>query len=456
MPDSYVILFSMLILAALATYIFPAGEYQRIAEGGRTLVDPNSFTFLDSQPISLIDFFMSIQQGMIKGANIIFLVLIIGGSFAVFDSSLALQTSIMQLINRSKGHKYALVCTVSVAFSIAGFIGALQTAIIAFVPIGIIIAKALKLDAIAGIAIVYLGAYAGYTIGGLDPITTGIAQTIAGLPLFSGLGFRFAIYIVILLTTVIYICNYIKKISDNPKMSILNDNPFPAKISELDISIPDKLTNLHKILLGYFVICMGGYIYCVFESGWGLSEMSALFIVIAIGTAVISKINPNQFVKLFIDGAKKVLHAALIVGLARAIIVILESGMILDSLVYSMASTLEALPNFVATMGMYIFNLLFNLIVSSASGQAAIVMPVMTPLADVIGITRQVAVLAYNFGDGFTNTITPTSGILMASIALGGVSWVQWLRFMLPLLGLWCLIGAVALTIALQINLGPF
>ena len=144
-----------------------------------------------------------------------------------------------------------------------------------------------------------------------------------------------------------------------------------------------------------------------------------------------------------------------IVGLARAIIVILESGMILDSLVYSMASTLEALPNFVATMGMYIFNLLFNLIVSSASGQAAIVMPVMTPLADVIGITRQVAVLAYNFGDGFTNTITPTSGILMASIALGGVSWVQWLRFMLPPLGLWCLIGAVALTIALQINLGP-
>ncbi|GAL31057.1 arginine/ornithine antiporter ArcD [Vibrio variabilis] len=217
MPDSYVILFVMLIVAALATHLIPAGEYQRISEGGRTLVDANSFAFVGAQPIGLLDFFMSIQQGMIKGSSIIFLVLIIGGSLAVFESTYALQSAIMQLINRYRNQKYILICVVCISFSIAGFIGALQTAVIAFVPTGILIAKSLKLDAIAGIAIVYLGAYAGYTIGGLDPITTGIAQNIAGLPLFSGLWFRFATYVVILTVTIVYICRYIRMVDNDPE-----------------------------------------------------------------------------------------------------------------------------------------------------------------------------------------------------------------------------------------------
>ena len=150
------------------------------------------------------------------------------------------------------------------------------------------------------------------------------------------------------------------------------------------------------------------------------------------------------------------LYAALIVGLARAIVVVLSDANVLDTIVNSMAILLQPLSSIFAAWGMYAFNLAFNLIISSASGQAAIVMPVMAPLADTIGLTRQVAVLAYNFGDGFTNIITPTSGILMASIAIGGVPWVKWLKFVFPLLLIWMAIGAIALGIAVAINLGPF
>jgi uncharacterized ion transporter superfamily protein YfcC len=184
--------------------------------------------------------------------------------------------------------------------------------------------------------------------------------------------------------------------------------------------------------------------------------MAALFLIISLGTAVLAKVSANQYVSLFVKGSQGMLYAALIVGLARAIVVVLENAYVLDTIVNSIAVMLQPLPSILGALGMYIFNLAFNLIISSASGQAAIVIPVMAPLADTIGLTRQVAVLAYNFGDGFTNIITPTSGILMASIAIGGVPWVKWLKFVTPLLLIWIAIGAVALSIAVAINLGPF
>lgn len=455
LPDSYVILFAMLVVASISTWFIPAGSFERTTEGSVAMVVPDSYVSLPSTPTTLYDFFLSIQSGLIDSASIIFLVLTIGGAFAILDYTGAIQAGIMQLIKKTRDRKYALIVVVSIAFSAAGFIGALQTAVIAFIPIGIIIAKAFKLDAIAGVAIIYLGAYAGYTIGGLDPITTGFGQEIAGLPVFSGLWFRFLVYLCILASTVLYLCHYISKISKDPRKSVLGATPFPAEVDNTN-TIPDEFTRKHKVLLGYFTICMAGYIVGVFNLGWGLHEMAALFLVISLGTAVIEKVSANQYVTLFVKGAQGMLYAALIVGLARAIVVVLNDANVLDTIVNSMAIVLQPLPNIFAAWGMYAFNLAFNLIISSASGQAAIVMPVMAPLADTIGLTRQVAVLAYNFGDGFTNIITPTSGILMASIAIGGVPWIKWLKFVFPLLLIWMAIGAIALGIAVAINLGPF
>ena len=235
LPDSYVILFAMLIVASIATWFIPAGSFERTTDSGTSMVVPNSYTLLSANPTTLYDFFLSIQSGLVDSAGIIFLVLTIGGSFAIVDHTGAIQAGIMKLIKKTQDKKYALIVAVSIAFSVAGFIGALQTAVIAFIPIGLIIAKAFKLDAVAGVAIIYLGAYAGYTIGGLDPITTGFGQEIAGLPIFSGLGFRFIVYLCILASTILYLCHYISKISKDPSKSVLGSTPFPAEVENTNI-----------------------------------------------------------------------------------------------------------------------------------------------------------------------------------------------------------------------------
>lgn len=456
MPDSYIILFIMLIIAAIATYFIPAGEFDREEGGLVPTVIPSSFSFIDSDPVGFMGFFLSIQEGMMAAANIIFLVLIIGGAFAIINSTGAIDAGIMSLINKTQDRKILLVISMATVFSIAGFLGVLHTAVIAFIPVGIIVAKAFKLDAIVGVALVYLGAYSGYTVAGLDPITTGFGQEIAGLPAFSALWFRFTIYLVILTTSIIYIIYYIKKIENDPTKSIMGKEKFADTEASTESKGTLDFTRLRKIILIYFAICMTVYTVGVFQQGWGLNEMTALFLIIGIGTALISRMDGNKFVKEFVKGSQGMVYAALIVGLARSIVVILENGLILDTVVNSISQILEPLPTVIGALGMYFFNLLFNLIITSGSGQAAIVMPIMAPLADIIGITRQSAVLAYNMGDGFTNTIAPTSGILMASIAVAGVPWVKWLRFMLPLLGIWIIIGTIALLIAVSINLGPF
>lgn len=453
MPDSYIILFVLLILAAVATYILPSGSYEREEGGMVPTIIPNSYGEVDATPIGFMEFFISIQSGMVAASSIIFLVLIIGGSFAIIESSGAVNAGIMRLIDKTRKRKTLLIVCVCAVFSVAGFLGVLHTAVIAFIPVGVVIARALKLDAIVGVAIVYLGAYSGYTIAGLDPITTGFAQEIAGVPVFSGLGFRFGIYLFVLLSAILYIIFYIRKIERNPLKSIMGKERFGSTHEPNMDSI--AFTNTRKIILLYFALCMTIYTIGVFRAGWGLNEMAAMFLIIGIGSAFIAKITPNEFVRQFVKGAQGMIYAALIVGLARSIVVILESGMILDSIVRSFAMVLEPLSPIVGVLSMFIFNLLFNLIITSGSGQAAVVMPVMAPLADIIDVNRQIAVLAYNLGDGFTNTIAPTSGILMASIAVAGVSWVKWLKFMLPLLLIWIVIGVVALTLAVFINLGP-
>jgi len=454
MPDSYVILFIMLIMATILTYVLPAGSFDRDDSSTVPTVIPDSYSAVESSPVGFLEFFVSIQSGMVAAAGIIMLILIIGGSFAIIDHSEAVYAGIMKLINKTRDKKIILVIAVASVFSIAGFLGVLHTAVIAFIPVGVIIARALKLDAIVGVAIIYLGAYSGYTIAGLDPVTTGFAQEIAGIPVFSGLSFRFFIYIAILISTIIYILFYIRKIEADPSKSIMGVNRFgenDANDNNIDENM--EFTLRHKLVLLYFALALTVYTIGVFQSDWGLNEMSAIFIIIGIGTAVIERIRPNDFVKLFVNGAQKMVYAALIVGLARSIVVILEEGIVLDTMVNYMANMLEPLPAILGAIGMYFFNLLFNLIITSGSGQAAIVMPIMAPLADLVGFSRQIAVVAYNMGDGFTNTIAPTSGILMASIAVAGVSWTKWLRFMLPLLLVWIAIGVVAIFVAFAINL---
>lgn len=454
MPDAYVIILGITLLAAISTYIIPSGSYQTEKSGDITTVVPNSYAATDSSPTSLMDFFTSIPTGLIETADIVFLVLIIGGIISIFDATGATFSGINALVEKTKGRKYLLIISVLTIFGVINAVGVSGNAIIAFIPIGIMLARSLKLDAITGVAMVYLGAYASGTVTPLDPAIMSVAQGAAELPLFSGAWYRFIIFFAMLIVTAVYVCLYVKKISRDPSKSLIKDDPFPSQ-EKNDLEI-GPFTKRHKLIVSVFFVFIGIFLYGVFQFGWSINELAGIFIMMGITVAIIERMSPNRFVVEFMKGARKLAYGAIIIGMARSIIVILEDGHVIDTIVHSVVEPMQGLPAMLSVEAMFVFNLFFNLIISSGSGQAAIVMPLMTPIADMLGFTRQTAVLAFKLGDGITNVITPASGVLMAVLAVGGVSWLKWVKFVFPLVLLWIAVGAIFLGIAVLMDYGPF
>lgn len=457
-PDAFIIIFGIAFLAAISTYIIPAGEYEREEVNGVTQAVANSFGFVDSNPTNLLDLFVAIQEGMIESGNIIFLIFMIGGTVAILDHTGAINSGINALIRKTKGNTTALIASVSVIFGVICTVGVASNAVIAFIPIGIGMAKALKLDAIAGVAIIYLGYYVGNTAGVLDPTILGLAQTIAELPLFSGLFMRLAIFIVLMAVTIIYVTRYVNKISKDPSKSLMANAPFADGDNE---ESPDEdnhlaFTKKHVAVIVIFFIFIGIFLYGALNLDWAINELSAIFIMMGITVAIVDKLTPNEFMRKFMNGAKSITYGALVVGIARAVIVVLENGKVMDTIVHGALIPLEYMHVALGAEALYIFNLLFNLLVTSGTGQASIVMPLMVPLVDMLDITRQTGVLTMKLGDGITNIITPTSGVLMAVLAVGGVPWTKWARFIFPLVLMWSAVGVVFIGIAVLINYGPF
>lgn len=458
-PDAFIIIFGIALLAAIATYIIPSGEYEREEVDGVTQAVADSYQSVDANPTNLLDLFLAIQKGMIESGNIIFLIFMIGGAVAILDSSGAIDAGINALIRKTRGNTTALIASISIIFGVICTVGVASNAVIAFIPIGIGLAKALKLDAIAGVAIIYLGYYVGNTAGVLDPTILGLAQSIAELPLFSGLFMRLAIFIVLMTVTIFYVSRYVNKISNDPSRSLMADAPFSDSHPEEESTENNNntaFTRKHVFVIIIFFIFIGIFLYGALQLGWSIDELSAIFIMMGITVAIVDRLTPNEFIRKFMNGAKSITYGALVVGIARAVIVVMEDGRIMDTIVHGALIPLESMHVALGAQSLYIFNLLFNLLVTSGTGQASIVMPLMVPLVDMLNITRQTGVLALKLGDGITNIITPTSGVLMAVLAVGGVPWTKWFRFIYPLVLIWSAVGIVFMGIAVFINYGPF
>lgn len=447
-PDAYVILFSVLLIAALLTYIIPAGSFEReLTESGQSIVVPGSYERIEQQPAQFFDIFVSIQEGLIGASGMIFLVLIIGGTFTVIEKTGAINSIIMRTINKTKNKEWLLITIVAALLSVLGGFGIVSISVIAFIPIGISLARGMKMDAIVGVSIMYLGAYSGFAIGFMDPIRTGFAQDIAQIPKFSGIVERLGLYAVIVIVTILYIIWYANRVKKNPENSILGDDRFP-KLDQSKEEVSLEITFTHKLVILLLAAGIGFYIYGAFKYQWGTNEMAAMFILIAIGTGIIARMGTNNLVKTFIDGCKNIFYGAAIIGLARAVVIVMSDGMILDTIVHGIYTVIQSFPSVFGAIAMLFVNGMFNFIVSSGTAHAAIIMPIMSPLADLIGITRQVAVQAYTMGDGFTNVINPLSGTLMAILAISGIPLGKWLRFAIPLVLLWFVIGILFMVFA--------
>lgn len=456
-PHTYALLFFIIILATAMTYIVPAGAFDRAEDPdtGRIFVVADSFHEVEKSPVTPFGLFKAIPKGMEKSGYIIFFVLMIGGSFGILQKTGAIDAGIAGVVRKMEGKERLVIPVTMFIFSLAGAMLGSAEEMLPFYPIVISLALALGFDTITGTAMVLLGAGAGFAGAFLNPFTIGIAQGIAGLPLFSGIGFRLLAYVIILGITITYVMRYAGKIQKNPESS-LTYKEDKAYHKEFTIDDMPEFTTKHKMVLVVLVIGLAILAFGVVKLGFYVTELTAMFLIIGVLAGILGGLSINNIAEAFVDGAKDLVYGALVIGLATSIMVVMEEGNIMDTIIYSMANIVKGLPPALSGIGMFVVQSLMNLFVPSGSGQAAVSMPIMAPMADVVGITRQTSVLAFQFGDGFSNVISPTSGYFMAALAIGGIKWDKWAKWMLPLFVVWTVIGATLVAVSVIMGYGPF
>ena len=454
-PHTYVLIAILIVLAAIGTYLIPAGEFNRVTDEqtGRTLVIPGTFHRVEQTPVSFFDTFLALPQGLDEARDIVFFVLLIGSVFHIINATGTINRIINRAITKLNGREHLLIPATMLVISIcSATFGAAEETLI-FIPIAVAIAKGVGYDAVVGAAMVYLGAYTGYTAGPMNPFNTGIAQGIAELPLFSGIEFRFACMFLFYILVWWWIMRYAKKVKNDPTQSVV----YGFDTDNLDITFDNSpLTSRDKAILGVIIIGFAYLVYGVLAKGYYLYEIITIFLIMGLICGIIGKLSAEEIADNCVLGAKEMCFTAVCIGLARAIVVVLDDGHIMDSVINALAIVVGWLPASISAVGMLIVQTILNFIFASGSGQAATTMPILAPLGDILGVTRQVAVLAFQFGDGITNSISPIQPSLMAAIGLAGVPYEKWFKFVWPLMLMWTLLAAGLLIVATIIKLGPF
>ncbi|MCM3569394.1 YfcC family protein [Neobacillus mesonae] len=446
-PHVFVILFAVIIIAAISTYFIPAGEYDRVEQDGRTIVVDGSYHVVDSSPTSFLAIFESIHKGMVSSASIIFYIFIVGGTFGILRATGAIEGAVHTISHKLEGKEHFLIPVLMTFFALGGAMLGLAEETIPYITIIVPLVIMLGFDSMVGAAIVLLGTSAGFTAAFMNPFTVGVAQGIAELPIFSGLQLRIIFWAIFLAISIWYVMRYAKKIKANPERSLVHEES-KAVLSNLGTQEKVEFTRSHKasftiLLLALITLAIG-----VIKFGWYLPEISGLFIIMGIAIGLVSKMSFSQMAEAFINGCSVLVLGALVVGVAYGILTVLQEGKVMDTILHGLAGAVGSLPSQLAALGMYIVQCMINYIVPSGSGQAALTMPIMAPLSDLVGVSRQTAVLAFQFGDGISNVFTPTSGYFMAGLALAGISWTKWVKWIWPLIVIHYALGAVFVTIA--------
>lgn len=451
-PHTFVILVAIIIIAAIATYLIPAGEFTRFKDAatGKTLVEAGSYHRIASNPLNPLLIPSAIYTGIVKSASTITFMLIIGGAFEVITSTGALTALCKKLSKTFSKHKYAVIPVFLTLFSIFGFTMGMSSEVMIFVPIGITLALFLGLDKVTGTAMIALGAAVGFTAGILNPFNVGVAQDIAELQLFSGMAYRIVILVILLAATSAYIIIYAKKVAANPEKSVIYGIQEDTEYTFEDVS--DSISKSQIAVLVIMAAGFGILIYGLSKKGWYFEEMSGLFIFMGIACGLVSGYGPSRIAKEFGNGAKGIVVGCLIIGIARTVEVILSDAKILDTIVYGIVNIVNVMPGSIKAVGMFICQSLINCVIVSGTGQAAVTMPLMVPVSDLVGISRQTAVLAFQLGDGFSNSVLPMSSSLMGYLAVSKIPYSKWLKFMMPLFLIWTAFGCLFMLGALIIG----
>ena len=449
----YALLFFILIVATLLTYVLPAGEYTRVEMNGRNVVQPGTYQGVEQAPVSLMGFISAIHTGLVESSDIIFFVLIIGGVFGILTATGAVESLIVTISRNMQNREKWLIPIMMFFFALGGALMGMAEETLAYIGIMIPLALALGFDVITGTAIVLVGASIGFTTAVMNPFNVGVARGIAELPLFSGIAYRIVLFVIMYVVAVWFVTRYAMKVKRDPSKGFFAENGFDtAMMADANLQMDTK----HKWIIGAFLVNFGVLAYGVIQYGWYITEIAGLFTLLGVIIGIIGRLSPNEIVNAFLKGAAGLIGGALIIGFARAIVVVLTNGQVIDTILFYTSGVLENLPPALSAVGMLILQAIISFIVPSGSGQAALTMPIMASLADLIGVTRQTAVLSFTLADGIGNIILPTSGYFMAGLALAGIPWTRWAKWILPLILTQYGIAIVAVILAQLFHYGPF
>ncbi len=449
-PNTYVIIFSLLIITTILTWVIPTGEYQRIVVEGKKEVVNNSFHYEPGNPQGIGNLLMAPIRGFVDAALIIGLVFIVGGAFAVFQKTEAVNSLILGIAKLHKDSRLVrllLIPIFMIIFSLAGAIFGMSEEVIPFILVFVPLALTLGYDTITGIAIPFVGAGAGFAGAFLNPFTVGIAQEIAGLPLFSGIVYRGFCWSITTGVAIAFVMLYAKRIKARPDKSITFniDSEKKKKIDHLEVENHKGISQRHRFVLFTFLAGLAVLIFGVLKYQWFIEELAAVFLITGIAVGLVGGLSANEITESFIKGAKDLVGTALIIGLARGILILSRDGKIIDSILFALSSPISSFHPVISSQAMFLVQTLINFFVPSGSGQAVLTMPIMSPLSDLVGVSRQIAVLAFQFGDGFSNMIIPTSAVTMGVLSLAEVPWEKWARWILPLEVIFLFVGMILL-----------
>ena len=440
-PNTLVIMIGFILFVSILTFIIPHGAYERVIDPitkSESIV-PGSYHTIEAESISILDIIITIPEGIIGRADLIALIFLIGGCFYVIDKTGALKEGVIYLSAKVRGREEFAIIVVSLLFATAGALVGLQEEIIAMTPVLLLLSKRLGYNAYVAISISYGAAIIGAAFSPVNPFAVVIAQRMSNLPLLSGSIFRLIVLVIAVVLWIILIIRY------------ANKNKVEIE-AEQDANQLVAIGARSKVILSLVALTFAVVIYGQLTFDWGFNEMSGFFFVLGILVGIIGKLGLDGTSKAYIEGFKEMTFASIIVGLAYSISLVLQKGVIIDSIIYGLFLPVQYLPKSLSAILMMVSHTVLHLPLPSYSGQAILTMPILAPLSDLIGFSRQVCVLAYQYGAVMADLIILTNGALMAVLAIAGISFNQWIKFVMKLFLIILAFSAVVLAVAVFIE----
>jgi len=434
-PNAFVILLGVILIAWIFTYLIPQGSYERILdeETGVTRVVNDSYQQINASSPSVLDLLVSIPQGISGRADLIILILLIGGCFYLIEKTEAFNQGLIKLVSSLKGKESLALILLALLFISGGATIGLQEEVVALTPILLLFGKSLGYNAFTMLFASYGSTVVGSSFGASNPFGVLLAQKEAALPLLSGSSLRLIVLLIASIVWILYLLYYAK-----------NNRIEKVKMTSQGTSFSQS----SKIILLLLGITFSIVIFGIIQFDWGFSEMSGCFFALGIVCGLVAKMGWNKTGETYIAGMKEMVFAGIIIGLANSISILLTEGMIMDSIVYGLFGPLQNFSPAVSGVLMMVSHVFLHFPVPSYSGQAILTLPILVPLSDLIGLSRQICVLAYQYGAIMADMIVPTNGALMAVIAIANIPYNKWFKFALKPTLLMLLIGALTIIFA--------